>query len=237
MRIEPFAIDSIVHITKRGTRGLDIVRDQDDKLRFTKSLFLLNDTYSSPNWHRESSELPVFARPESWPEQDPLVHILGWTLLSNHFHLLVREIRDKGISTFMQRLGGSMSMCFNLKYKERGSIFQSAYHARAVHTDEHIRYLAFYILAKNTLEMYPYGGLSGAASDFDEAWKWAKKYPFSSLKDFVSGNKSPIINDEDDLLTRAVRGEHSFKIEVQELLVAHLTKKENEFREIALEPW
>ena len=41
MRTEPYSIDSIIHVSKRGTRGIDIVRDEDDRLRFLRSLFYL----------------------------------------------------------------------------------------------------------------------------------------------------------------------------------------------------
>src|SRR3989338_8668550 len=149
MRVEPHGIDSILHVTKRGARGLDIVRDEHDRHRFGKLLFYLNDTFSDTNWIDALKYRRPLERPEHWPEREPLVRILAWTLLSNHFHLLLEEIREGGTAKFMQRLCGSMSMCFNLKYKEKGSIFQGAYHARAVTEDAHIQYLMFYILIKN----------------------------------------------------------------------------------------
>lgn len=192
MRVEPYSVGSIIHITKRGVRGTDIVRDAEDRWRFTKSLFLLNDTHTDPNWHRESAKLPILERPSHWPEREPLVRILAWTLLSNHFHLLLQEICEDGTAKFMQRLGGSMSMCFNLKYKEKGSIFQSAYYGKVVENDAHLNYLAFYILIKNVLEVYP-GGLKAAYTHFDDTWEWAIQYPFSNLPGIISGKSLPIV--------------------------------------------
>ena len=186
MRIEPYSVDSTIHITKRGVRGMDIVRDPDDRWRYAKSLFILNDTHSDPNWHRETSELSMFERPPQWPEREPLVRILAWTLLSNHMHLLVQEIRKGGTAKLMQRLGGSMSLCYNLKYKEREVSFRARIMLEVVEGDAHLNYLAFYILLKNVLEMYP-GGLKAASADFDDAWKWAIRYPFSSLSGITSG--------------------------------------------------
>ncbi len=235
MRIEPFSVGSVIHITKRGTRGTDIVRDRGDRNRFIKSLFLLNDTYVSPNWNRETAELPLFNRPAHWPEREPLVHILAWTLLSNHFHILAQEVREDGTAKFIQRFSISLSMCFNLKYGEQGSIFQSAYHARAVKEDSHMNYLVFYILVKNVLEMYP-GGLVAASEDFDCAWEWASHYPFSSFKDWISGGHSPITDDPEAILP-PVGEEDSVKQEMKELLARHQASQGEEFQEIALEPW
>lgn len=236
MRVEPFSVGSIIHITKRGTRGMNIVPDSDDQHRFVKSLFLLNDTYMGANWHRETAGLPLFERPMHWPEREPLVHILAWTLLSNHFHLLLQEIREGGTAKFMQRFGGSMSLCFNLKYKEKGSLFQSAYHARVVSETAHMNYLVFYILVKNVLEMYT-GGLVAAYNDFNNAWEWASRYRFSSFKDHVSGVQSPLINDPDGLLKDILCKGNSSKQEMKELLALHMSSYNEEFKELSLEPW
>lgn len=236
MRVDPYSIDSIVHVTKRGTRGMDIVRDADDQARFVKSLFLLNDTHTDPYWHRSTTGLSLFERPTHWPEREPLVRILAWTLLSNHFHLLLQEIREGGTAKFMQRLGGSMSMCFNLKYKEKGSLFQGAYHARVVEGGAHMNYLAFYILIKNVLEMYP-GGLMAALVHFDDAWEWAKRYPFSSLSGLISGETVPMVEDPDELLAGTIGKGDAFKDDARELLAAHMVSRGEDFKAIMLEPW
>lgn len=236
MRVDSFGVGSVIHVTKRGARGTDIVRDADDRHRFVRSLFLLNETYTDPNWHRETAELPLFERPEHWPEREPLVHILAWTLLSNHFHLLLQEIREGGTAKFMQRFGGSLSLCFNLKYKEKGSLFQSSYHARVVDETSHLNYLAFYILVKNVLEMYP-GGLAAANAHFDDAWRWASQYRFSSFKDCVLGTISPLVDDPDGLLADLLGKGDSSKQEMKELLALHMSSHGEEFKDLTLEPW
>lgn len=177
-----------------------------------------------------------FVRPLHWPEREPLVHILAWTLLTNHFHLLVQEIRESGTAKFMQRIGGSMSMCFNLKYQEKGSLFQGSYHARTVAEEGHYQYLAFYILVKNVLDLYP-GGLSAAQRNFDDAWEWAKRYPFSSLRDTISGSHSPIIDDSENLIGSIIGKGDAYKQEAQELLDFHIASHGEEFGELMLEPW
>lgn len=215
---------------------MDIIRDKNDRRRFVKSLFLLNDSYSDSNWHRDTEQLPLYVRPSHWPEREPLVRILAWALLSNHFHFLLQEIQEGGTAKFMQRLGGSMSMCFNLKYGGKGSIFQSAYHARVVEEDAHLQYLAFYILIKNVLEMYP-GGLKAASADFDNAWEWAIRYPFSSLPGIISGEPTPIVDDSEELITSIIGSGDSFKHEAKGLLEMHIATRGEDFKTIMLEPW
>lgn len=224
MRIEPYATNSIVHVIKRGARGMDIVLDDADQWRFVKSLFLLNETYRSSNWHRETANLEMFERPKNWPVRETLTSILAWVLMSNHFHLLLQEKVEGGIAKFMQRLCGSMSLCFNPKYESKGSIFQGAYKAKTVDEDSYLRHLVFYIQVKNVLELYP-GGLIVALKNFDKAWDWALKYPFSSLSAYVLATGSPILDDSLGLIANI--HEHAFsKQDAYEMLELYVNRSE-----------
>jgi len=233
MRVEPRGVGSIVHVTQRGARGLNIVRDKQDRIRFGRLLFYLNDSFSDPNWLKVMKQCTPFERPDYWPDQDPLVRILAWTLMPNHFHLLLEEITEGGIAKFMQRLCGSMSMAFNAKYAERGSLFQGSYKSRTVDSDRYVRYLAYYIQVKNVLELYP-GGLSQAIRYFDDSWAWALQYPFSSFSSYATENDSPIINKERFF---EILDAHLSKKEAREMLHLHMQHNDEKYSELALESW
>jgi len=234
MRIEPRTVGSVVHVIKRGARGMPIVRDKLDRVRFTKSLYYLNDSFSDENWTINLKSRALFERPDYWPDQDPLVHVLAWTLMPNHFHLLLEEIREGGIAKFMQRLCGSMSAAFNAKYSESGSIFQGSYKSRTVDGDAYLRYLAFYIQVKNVFELYP-GGLAKALHNFDDAWEWALSYPFSSLSVYATGVHSPIIDTT--LPTELFPKKKSFKTEAREMLALNLQRHNDKYSDLILESW
>src|SRR3989344_1851227 len=101
MRVENHAIGSIMHIIKRGARGMKITENFSDKIRFKRLLFYMNDLYQDSNFGQNIKGLNMFERPVTWPKRDPLVKILAWTLMPNHFHLLLEEIREGGIAKFM----------------------------------------------------------------------------------------------------------------------------------------
>lgn len=225
MRVEPFSKDSVVHVIKRGTRGMEIVRDTADRWRFARTLYILNDQHQDTDWTRNRCDLGLFARPENWPERKPLVSIIGWTLMPNHFHLILSEKQDGGISKFMQRLGGSMSTYFNEKYQTQGSIFQGSYKSRTVDDDAYLRYLLSYVLVKNVFELYP-GGLKKAKVNFEDAWNWAGKYPFSSFLTASQGAASPII-DLPKFQSLGLPGKN-FKQTSNDMLIAFCEKKESD---------
>jgi putative transposase len=236
MRVEPHNINSIVHVIKRGARGMDITKNIKDKRRFMQSLFLLNDEYVDSHWVKATLKLPPFQRPEYWPDRKPIVRILAWTLLSNHFHILMQETKEGGIAKFMQRVCGSMSVAFNNKYKEKGSLFQGSYKGKTIKDESHFLYLPFYILVKNTFEMYP-GGLIAAAKNFDKAWQWAMDYEFSSFGAMVKKEECPILDDPEKIISKFFENEKSFKKEAKELLYFHMNTKGKDFKDIMLENW
>ena len=193
MRVQPFGVGSFVHAMKRGARGLPITRDKSDRWRFARLLYFVNEEHTDEYWERSTASLGMFERPASWPERVPLTRILGWVLMPNHFHLILEETREGGIAKFMQRLSGSMSTHFNIKYEEKGSLFQGSYKSRTVQDDAYLRQLVPYVMVKNVFELYP-GGYAKALKEFDRALEWgSKKYPFSSLPDYMGESDSPIV--------------------------------------------
>ncbi|MEK7103894.1 MAG: transposase, partial [Patescibacteria group bacterium] len=134
--------------------------------------------------------------PKDWPEKDPLVKILCYCLMPNHFHLLLQEISEGGISKFMQKLSGGYTKYFNIKHKEVGRVFQGSYKCRTVKENQfYLEYLSVYIQVKNVLELFP-GGIEEALKDIDEAFEFAGIYKFSSLPDFIGKRKSLIIDTD-----------------------------------------
>lgn len=200
MRVQPYGIGSYLHVIKRGARGVDIVRDGSDSWRFLKMLFLLNDVHFRNDWFFEKSNTDIFNRPKHWPEREQVVDILAYTLMPNHFHLLLREKQKGGVSLFMKRLGQSMTIYTNEKYQENGSLFQGAYRSKTIQEDEYLRYAAAYVMVKNAFELYPKGGLYTAQENFDDAWEWAKGYTFSSFGDYAGSRKNSPILSKDNLL-------------------------------------
>lgn len=233
MRVEPFSVGSVVHVIKRGARGMEIVRDEADQWRFMKTLYILNDDFQNRDWTREAQNLSFFSRPDHWPERDPLAAVLAWTLMPNHFHLLLYEIHEGGVSKYLQRLCGSMTLSFNEKYGEKGSIFQGSYKSRTIHDDADLNYILAYVIVKNVFELYP-GGFRKAVKEFDKAWEWAKTYPFSSFKTMAFGMDSPV-TDSKILANLGLPGE-DFKQAACDMLISHAEKKAS-MSEIFLEEW
>lgn len=189
----------IVHVTKRGGRGLPIVHDDADRYDFVKCLYYLNDANHPRPWRRDVDALGEglqLKRPEGWPgERSPYVDILSYCLQDNHFHLLLREREDGGTHQFLKSLGASMTQAYNQKYNGSGSIFQGRPQKRFVESGDYLRKLFVYINVKNVFEQTD-KSLDKAVEKFEDTFAQALNNPFSSLPDIMDQRSSPIIEKE-----------------------------------------
>ena len=186
MRKEPFFVGDIVHVFNRGNRKQEIVRDDKDRARFVQMLYYFNDEYAPLNlW--KSDFHSRFERATEWPERNPLVKIHSFVLMNNHYHLILEETKEGGVTKFMRKFGTGMTNRFNTKYKETGRLFQGAYKARRVDKDNYLQYLLVYVHIKNVFELYS-GGLKNALANFDDAYEFASRYPYSSLGAYFSND-------------------------------------------------
>ena len=174
----------------------------------------MNDEYMDHNWDRLEIT-KKFARPDTWSPRKPIVQILAFTLMPNHMHLLLREINDGGVSSYMQKVGQSMTNHHNEKYGEHGSIFQGSYRSRTIETDRYLQYASAYIMVKNVFELYPNKGLAGAVKNFERAWKWGSAYPFSSLSHYA-GARMPVIDR--NVLEEAFPTAHAYKMFARDVI-------------------
>ena len=214
MRKEPFTVGNYVHVYNRGNRKQQIVRQTSDRWHFLQALYYFNNEISVINPFKSLTK-KVDARfshkliwPREWLPKKPLVKILAFSLMENHFHLLLKEIREDGIVLFMQKFGTGIAKYFNAKYREVGRLFQGRYKAKVVDKDEYLTYLSVYIQVKNPFELYP-KGIEGAVRNFDAAFEWAVKYPYCSLAGYAGRRSSPIISR--DILAEMFEAPEKYK--------------------------
>lgn len=103
------------------------------------------------------------------------VEIISFCLMPNHFHLLLQQTKEGGISKFMKQITDSYTRYFNIKHDRVGPIYQGAFKAVHITTDEQLIHLSRYI------------HLNPLVSFVVREEKFLN-YPWSSFKNFISGN-------------------------------------------------
>lgn len=201
MRREVPTIGSFVHVYNRGARKMPIVHDEADKWRFLKTLRYLNDEYVLANmFYSIESDIKAgrchnFERPKNWPPPRPLVKILAYCLMPNHFHLLLEEINENGIVKFMSRFSDSFTKYINTKRDESGRLFQGPYQSKIIKDEKYFQYVDTYIQVFNPFELYP-GGVEKAVKEFNKAFDFVLDYVFSGLGESFDKRNLHILNRE-----------------------------------------
>src|SRR3989338_8322180 len=140
-----FSIDEYYHLYNRGVEKRVIFEDKNDYSRFVGLLYACNSEVSFNA--RELNKGETFAETvlREADREEPLVSIGAYSLMPNHFHLLVKEIKEGGISAFMQKLSTAYTMYFNKKRSRSGVLFQGVFKSQHINSDEYLKYLFSYI--------------------------------------------------------------------------------------------
>ncbi len=145
MRKVRFANGEFYHIYNRGTDKRPVFLDRDDFDRFLQSMAEFNT--KNPigslfeNSFRDKSLLSS--------RTAKLVDIVCYCLNPNHYHIILRQRTENGISEFMKRLGGGYTQGFNFKYKRSGVLFQGKFKAAHIDSNEYLLHVSAYVNLNN----------------------------------------------------------------------------------------
>lgn len=73
------------------------------------------------------------------------VEIIAWCLMPTHVHLIVKQLKDNGISKFMSNILNSYSRYFNIKHNRKGPLWEGRFKKILVKSDEQLLHLTRYI--------------------------------------------------------------------------------------------
>lgn len=200
-RIKP--IDGeIYHIYNRGVEKRKIFMDELDYLRFIHDLFEFNDeqpanlnfTYYFNKQSKEVGLPKIKRKPRRF-----LVDILSFCLMPNHFHLMVRQKGDNGISEFIRKIGGGYTNYFNQKYERVGPLFQGKYKYVHIVNNSHFTHLPNYIHL-NPVKLIMPNWKERVIRDYKEVIKFLENYRWSSFPDYIGKKNFPSVTQREFLL-------------------------------------
>jgi len=183
-----FEIGGVYHIVQRGVERRRLFMKNQDYSRFTIGLELFNSEAPARLWEllAKAGSDPALRdrlREQRTQKLPRLVDILAFALMPNHFHLILREIVQGGISAFMQKMGGYATY-FNKQYDRTGSLFQGRYKSIEVSSNEQLLKVFVYVHT-NPVELWEPEWKEFRVHDAKGALRRLQAYHWSSYRDYL----------------------------------------------------
>lgn len=182
------------HVFNRGMRKQIIFHDDNDRKRFLFALLHFQSPMIFPKMSRSVKEFGQYSVLDNNQNdikkiiKDRFVELVAFCMMPNHFHLILKEVEEGGISKYTQRVLEAYSKYYNTKYQRSGHLFQGPYGAVWVEDDRQLMHLSAYI-HKNHNEL--------------GEWRNSKEnYPWSSYEDYVGENRWGDLLDRSIILDR-----------------------------------
>ncbi len=179
-RITPLVTNEYYHVFNRGVARQPIFSSRHD---YQQALLAIEYyRFSKPTI--KLSRFKTLARNEkeklmSSLNQDylKLAQIISYCFMPNHFHLLLRQVTDNGISKFVGQFSNSYTRYFNTKHSRVGPLFQGPFKSVHVESEEQLIHVSRYI------HLNPY--VSSVVRETE-----LTSYPWSSYQTYLKGSSS-----------------------------------------------
>lgn len=197
MRKVPLVTGNIYHVFNRGVNKAEIFFEEDDYRQFLNAAIHYKNKNSKFSYQKRiflGSHDPVSLQPEVGK-----VEVMAYCLMPNHFHLLVRQLIDDGLTSYFRHLANSYSHYINVKYKRSGPLFAGRFKSVHVESDEQLLHLSRYIHLNPVV--------SGVASDLNE-------YQWSSYENYAGDYKDLFVSP--DTILSSFKSKEDYKQFVQD---------------------
>ncbi len=177
-RRTPIIVGEIYHVFNRSVAKQPIFSNNRDYQRAIELLDFYS--HSKPRLRfSHFNRLPQAMRTDFLEDMNKnclkQICLLSFCLMPNHFHFLIKETIEKGISNFMRNFQNSYARYFNVKNKRDGALVQSMFKIVRIESEEQLLHVCRYIHL-NPLSSYICKDINGL-----------KVYRWSSLIDYMLG--------------------------------------------------
>lgn len=175
------------HILNRGVEKRKIFLNEKDYLRFLHNMEDFNNKNIMLNsyYNRRIKNYGT----TSTVEKEPLVNIICWCLMPNHFHILIKEIVNRGASLFSMKNTAGYTRYFNETNDRSGVLFQGRTKIIPVKNNSYFLWLPFYILA-NPLDLFQPEWKEKGLKNPKKAFNFLLNYKWSNFPSLFYGTTS-----------------------------------------------
>lgn len=208
LRKEKFAPGEYYHIYNRTLFNIPVFKDAKNCARLMQAFLLANSTKSSQAFEyirNNSKPTTVVGLIDKALEiarnGEKLVDVLCYAIMPNHYHILLKENIENGITNFVHRCNISVAKYINTKTERRGPLFESLFKSKHIAKNDYLLHLSLYI------HLNPLDFLVGKQWREHKIKNWNQNrnklinYPYSSLKNFLDATYENKIISGTEIIT------------------------------------
>ena len=166
LRKIPLAVGEYYHVYNRGVDKREIFHDRYDADRFFRSMVAFNTVHPVGSLRHVDFERKNSG--ETAAKSEPLVDIIAYCLNPNHFHILLKQRGEGGVSEFMKRLAGGYVWYFNNKHDRSGVLFEGPFKSSHINSNEYLLHVSVYVNLNFRVHKYRDKDLENILSSWDE---------------------------------------------------------------------
>jgi len=171
MRVEKFVAEEIYHICNKSIANFGIFSDLDNAQRFITTLEHYNCTTRPERLSYAIRNHSIQKRNIIYPKVNALVKFLAFIIMPDHYHILVKVLKDRSFIKYINDVENSFTRYFNTRFKRKGPLWQSSFRSVHIKDDEQLLHITRYIHINCTTTYLV---------DLPEEWE------FSSYRDYIS---------------------------------------------------
>jgi len=189
-RKSDFAVGYVYHVYNRGVHRSDTFLSSSDYVKWERMLYwyahfdyplsIYAQRLEHLKEHNGDLDQYISEIEKKYRMDRPLVLIYAYVEMPNHYHMVLEQNVEYGISKYMHKLSTAFTQYFNQKYNMTGSLFQGRYKALRAITDEQLHQLMLYVL-RNPIE-------AKLVSNANPVYQW------SSVPELIDTREQKIIS-------------------------------------------
>lgn len=151
--------------------------------------------------------------------------------MPNHIHLLLRQLKDGGITKFMSKIGIGLGGYFNRKYNRKGHVFQDRFLAIHINNDSQLKTIFTYIHT-NPLSLLEPNWKQVGIKELDKVIAFLESYKWSSYPDYIGRINFPSVTER-NFIKEVMNGEQGCRRDIESWV--RYKGEIKEFTELSLE--
>lgn len=172
--MKKFSEGQIYHVFNKSIANFGIFKDPNNCRRFIETLDYYNCSLLKERFSLAVKKGKYIFGSLLQQKENQLFKVICFCIMPDHYHLLVKMLKENVFSKFINDLENSYTRFFNIKFKRKGPLWQSAFKSVRIKNSEQLLHVTRYIHLNPT---------TNNLVDKPESWE------FSSYKDFIKDDK------------------------------------------------